>query len=85
MILYNGWEVSQLKENAWKATKGNESFNACSAKMIKAMINDHEGLPIHSEKLIKNQYFINEAIKKPSVEKQLQVYRRVRKKRKDLY
>lgn len=74
-MFYNGWEVTKLGDFAWKATKGNNSFNACSPVLLKAMINEHEGIPIKSGSGIKNPYFKQDiGIKIPSKTEQLKVY-----------
>lgn len=76
---YNGWEVTKLRGGAWKAVKGNNSLMASNERLIKAMINEQEGLPIAKGLGIKNPYMYDDAIKKPSKRKQMEVYKKILK------
>lgn len=79
-MFYNGWEVTQLRGGAWKATRNGNALNATNPKLLKAMINEQEGLPI-KEKGIVNTHLDDRAIKLPSVKKQLEVYKSVLRKK----
>lgn len=51
MIEYLGWEITQLRQGAWKATKNGNSLNSTNAKLLKAMINEQEGVSIRDQSI----------------------------------
>lgn len=48
---YLGWEVTQLRQGVWKATKNGNSLNATNAKLLKAMIGEQEGVSIRDNSI----------------------------------
>lgn len=57
---YKGWQITQIRVNVWKATKGDKQINVSSPRLLRALIDeDSSHLPYAKNKV---NIFIDEKL-----------------------